>query len=156
MGIVQSKRRARQSEDVSDKLNHRSMFAEKTIPIAAAGKRGHNSTLPRSTGKSTSQYSSSNAIVMTRSVPALSNISLPPKREDKHPNTYIGLESSSRFLPDDWDSQDSGLAVRNCHILCVLLQIELNRSVRVYIAAYRAQEAVRWVSLIWHTKAKIG
>ncbi|KAI9490784.1 S-adenosyl-L-methionine-dependent methyltransferase [Zychaea mexicana] len=155
MGVAQSKRKTRLSEDVTFRKNHRSMFAEKaSTTSSSSSRRSHQNTLPRSSAKSAiHQHSSGDASLMVHPRSALSSISLPqeqqqqqqrqqqqqqqqhnyyhqqgggelesrhhtyqaqhhqPQKDSDLGKNYVGLEFSSRFLPDDWDSQDRGLTL---------------------------------------------
>ncbi|KAI9264846.1 hypothetical protein BDA99DRAFT_36641 [Phascolomyces articulosus] len=138
MGVTQSKQRKSRSlsgesihpHKLNNNNHHRSMF----IPSEKAStlpKRGHNSSIPRTSAKSAlgsspssknpSPLTSSLTIQQTHNRNAISSVSLPPQHHEddqdspsspQQNNTYIGgLESASRFLPDDTDSQDRGLTL---------------------------------------------
>lgn len=147
MGVVQSKRRTKNHNlDLSSsptRPQHASLFTERSASYTGEptnGKRStHHSTLPRHAIRS---ISDDVVLVKRNNTLAVRNNKA---RRQLQPEGYVGVESTSRFLPEDWEAQDRDISVC-CYYPHPIPHVQQHYSMSlVTIVTFCAETAIGWV-----------
>lgn len=142
MGVVQSKRRTKNQDPSSSptRNQHASMFTERSASYDSK-RSTHHSTLPRHATRSISDE-----VVLVKRNNTLA-VRHNRQRRQLQPEGYVGVESTSRFLPEDWEAQDRDISVI-CHLFYLPDTMFLITFLLSLLATFCIETTIGWVMKI--------
>lgn len=146
MGVVQSKRRTKNQDPSSSptRNQHASLFTERSASYTGdldSKRSTHHSTLPRHATRSISDE-----VVLVKRNNTLA-VRHNRQRRQLQPEGYVGVESTSRFLPEDWEAQDRDISVI-CHLFYLPDTLFLITFLLSILATFCIETTIGWVMKI--------